>query len=109
MMPVCALFSCLAVGWFIGAKNTVAELKADGHKFGILKTVFLSMVKFVVPALILIIEIFGIFSLIFPSGKFNLNGLYITIFALVLFGILIAIYFIFLKKVNTGCNADEID
>lgn len=108
LMPVCAMLSCIAVGWFIGPKNAIAELEADGNKFGPFKKVIGIMIKFIVPALIGVVEVFGLIELIWPEGVFNLNGLSIVLVSYALLGILIAIYFIFFKNTETGTNADEL-
>lgn len=107
LMPLCALLSCITVGWFIGPKQTLAELKADGNSFGKLETFVGVMIKFVVPALILLIEIFGVIDLIFPQGAFSLNGLGVVLIAYGLFALLIGAYFLFLRNGETGTNADE--
>ena len=66
------------------------------------------MIKFIVPALIAVIEIFGVAELVFPSGKFSANGLGIVLVSLSLFGALIALYFLFLKNGETGDNFSEL-
>ncbi|MBE5743339.1 MAG: sodium-dependent transporter [Clostridiales bacterium] len=109
LMPICALFSCLAVGWFIKPKQAILELEQDDNKFGIFKTPLAIMMKFIVPALILIIEFFGIKDLIFPGNVFSANGLGVALVSLAIVAIVIAVYFIFLKKSETGTNLDEID
>lgn len=107
LMPVCACLSCVAVGWFIGPRKALDELEADGNKFGCFRNIVAVMMKFVVPALIAIIEIFGVVSLIFPNGVFSAEGLGVTLVSYALFGVLVAVYFIFLKDKDNGCNADE--
>ena len=67
------------------------------------------MVKYVTPLLILVVEIFGVKDLLFPGGVFNVNGLGVVLTAYGLLFVAIAIYFIFFKNRDTGCNADEID
>ncbi len=109
LMPICALFSCLAVGWFIKPKKAILELENEGNKFGIFKKPLAIMMKFVVPALILVIEIFGIKDLIFPGNVFSANGLGVALVSLGVVAIVIAVYFIFLKNSETGTNLDEID
>ena len=110
-MPVCAFLGCVAIGWIMGPKKAVAEMEADGQKLGFFKPIFLFFVKFVTPILILVIEIFGVFDLIFPKGEagrvFSSDGLGITLtaYGLLLLGVIA--YFAFFKKGNTGCNADE--
>ena len=108
LMPVCALLSCVAVGWFIGPKKALQELKDEGNSFGKLEGFISVMIKFVVPALIGIIEVFGVIALIFPNNVFDPNGLGITLVSFGLLGILVLIYFLLLKKTETGTNADEL-
>ena len=107
-MPVCAFLSCVAVGWFIKPKQALLELKNDGNGFGKLEKIVAVMMKFIVPALIAVIEIFGVAELVFPSGKFSANGLGIVLASLSLFGALIALYFLFLKNGETGDNFSEL-
>lgn len=114
LMPVCALFACIAIGWFIDKKftfnpmNTLRTLKEDGFNLGFLGKTFSVMVKYVTPVLILVIEIFGVKDLIFPDGVFNSNGLGIVITAYAILIVVIAVYFVFLKNKDAGCNADEL-
>ncbi len=107
LMPVCAFLSCISVGWLIGTKRALTELEAEGNKFGALKSTVAVMMRFVVPALIAVIEIFGLIDLIFPSGVFSANGLWITLISYALVGVSVAAYFLFLKNAETGSNADE--
>ena len=107
-MPICAFLSCISVGWFIGSKQALYELKADGNDFGKLESFIGIMMKYIVPALIAVIEIFGVIDLIFPAGAFSLNGLGIVLISYALFGVLVAVYFLFLRNTETGTNADEL-
>lgn len=107
LMPVCAFFACVAVGWILGPKTVCKEMEEDGQKLGFFRPVFSFMVKFVTPILIFVIEIFGLYSLVFPSGEFSANGLGIALFSYGLLAVGTAIYFIFFKNKDTGCNADE--
>ena len=115
IMPVCALFSCLAVGWFITPKKAMEELKLDGNNFGVFEKPIMIMMKYVVPVLIMVIEIFGIKELIFPADKvtkvaeFSVNGLGVALVSLGIILVAVAVYFALLKNVETGTNADEID
>ena len=109
LMPMCALLSCVTVGWFIGVPKTMEELNADGTSFGKLQKLVGVMIKYVVPVLIAVIEVFGLIDLVFPQGKFSGNGLGIALVAYFLFGVLIAVYFLFLKERETGTNADEMN
>ena len=116
LMPMGALFSCLAIGWFVGDyKNfkqrinplhTYRELSKDGLDIGWFGKIFAFMVKYVGPLLILFIEIFGII------GKVNDNGVsywWVIIFSAILIIASVIVYFVFFKNANTGCNADELD
>lgn len=115
LMPVCALGSCVAIGWFIDKKFTVSPmktfrtLKEDGLDLGVFGKIFAVMVKYVTPLLILVVEIFGVKDILFPNGAFNKNGLGVVLTAYGLLALSIAIYYIFFKNRDTGCNADEID
>jgi len=108
LMPVCAFLSCLTVGWFIGPKRTLTELEEDGNGFGKFGNFVMAMIKYVAPVLIALIEIFGLIDLVFPAGVFSANGLGIALVSYALFGVLIVVYFLFLKKTETGTNADEL-
>lgn len=107
-MPICAFLSCISVGWFIGSKQALYELKADGNNFGKLETFIGIMMKYIVPALIAVIEIFGVMDLISPAGAFSANGLGVVLVSYALFGLLIAVYFLFIRNTETGTNADEL-
>lgn len=119
LMPVCALGSCIAVGWFIGKYekkrdlfNPVAlnkALKEDGLELGRFGNVFAVMIKYGSPLIILLIEIFGVKDLMFPNGKFDVNGLGIVLTALGIIAVAIAVYFIFFNKIDCGCNQDEFE
>ena len=115
LMPVCALGSCVAIGWFVDKKLTANPMKTyraleeDGLSLGKFGKIFAVMVKYVTPLLILVVEIFGVKDLLFPGGVFNVNGLGVVLTAYGLLFVAIAIYFIFFKNRDTGCNADEID
>lgn len=108
LMPVCALLSCIAVGWLIGVPKTMEELKADGVFFGKLQRAVGVMIKYIVPILIAVIEVFGLIDLVFPQGVFSIDGLGIALVAYSLFAVLIVVYFLFLKECETGTNEDEM-
>lgn len=109
IMPICALFSCIAVGWFIGPKKAICELEEQGNKFGKLKDLLGVMIKYVVPLLILVIEVFGLIDLMFPQGTFSANGLGVVIISIAIIAAMIALYFTLFAKSYTGANVDEID
>lgn len=107
LMPVCAFFSCITVGWILGPKKVTKEMAEDGQKLGFFRPIFTFMVKYVTPLLILAIEIFGVYELIFPKGVFSADGLGIALSAYGLLGIGVILYFVFFKNKATGTNADE--
>ncbi len=111
LMPVCALFGCICVGWLMGPKKALAEMKNDGQRLGFFAPVFSVMVRYVTPVLILLIEVFGAVDLIFPAKDgarhFSSNGLGIVLTAYGILTLGIAVYVFFFQKKNTGCNADE--
>lgn len=109
IMPICAFFSCVAVGWFIGPKKAILELEEQGNNFGVFKNFISFMIKFIVPILILVIEVFGLIDLVFPGGTFSANGLGVVIVSIVIIAIMIVVYFTVFAKSYTGTNADEID
>lgn len=115
LMPVCALGSCIALGWLVDKKFTANPMKtydtleADGLKLGAFGKVFAIMVKYVTPLLILVVEIFGVKELLFTSEGFNSNGLGVVLTAYGLLALSIAVYYTCFKNRDTGCNADEID
>ena len=63
------------------------------------------MIKFIVPVLIGIIEVFGIIDL-WKKGAY---GVTVIITSLVLLGLIYLLYFLLLKGKETGTNQDEID
>lgn len=96
LMPVCALLSCIAASVLI--KNSDAK-KTGYYSF---------MVKYTTPALIVIIEVFGIYGLIFPEKQFSTNGLGTVITAYAIIAICAIVYFVFMKNTETGCNEIEL-
>ena len=121
LMPICALGSCIALGWFAFKGKSVKDyfsvnrlykkLDEDGLKLGGFGRVFAFMVKYVTPILIAVIEIFGIIDLVFPFENekrvFSANGLAIVLTAYAILFVVIAVYFIFFKNKTTGTNDDE--
>lgn len=102
LMPVCALFSCIVVGWFITPKRAVAEIEAEGtHMAGWLKKVYAVMIRFVTPALILIVEIGGL------QSEIAAGNIAVVVFAYALVALCVAAYFAFFRNKDTGTNADE--
>lgn len=115
LMPVCALGSCIALGWFVDKKitanpmSTYRTLEDDGLNLGWFGKIFVVMVKYITPLLILVVEIFGVKEVIFPDGTFSSGGLGIVITAYALFAAVVFIYLLCFRNKKTGCNADEID
>ena len=102
LMPVCALFSCIVVGWFITPKRAVAEIEAGGTPMaGWLKKVYAVMIRFVTPALILIVEIGGL------QSEIAAGNTAVIVFAYALVALCVAAYFAFFRNRDTGTNADE--
>lgn len=108
LMPVCAFLSCITVGWIIGTKKSLSEIKSEGVSFGKLEGIVAVMIKFITPVLIGLIEVFGIIDLVFPEGVFSANGLGVAIVSYALVGVLVAIYFALLKNTDTGSNETEL-
>ena len=102
LMPVCALFSCIVVGWFITPRRAVAEIEAGGTPMsGWLKKVYAVMIRFVTPALILIVEIGGL------QSEIAAGNTAVIVFAYALVALCVAAYFLFFRNTDTGTNADE--
>lgn len=54
LMPIVAIATCLLVGWIIKPKTIVEEVEKSGCKFG-RKRLFIVMIKYVAPVLLLIL------------------------------------------------------
>ena len=115
LMPIGALFSCIAIGWFIDRSKSIKErinplktyraLEEDGLSLGGFGKIFAFMVKYVGPLLIIFIEIFGVI------GKVKTNGSHywwIIVFSLVMIMASAIVYFVFFKDKETGTNDDEL-
>lgn len=111
LMPVCALGSCVAIGWFIDKKftfnpmQTFKTLSEDGLNIGKFGKPFTVMVKYVTPILIILIETMGVIDFL-GKGSY---GICVVITAVVLLLIAIAVYYLFFVNKETGYNSDEID
>ena len=110
LMPVCALFACLAVGWIIGPREAVKAISPEGDSKA--HRLLGLMLKVVTPLLIIVIEIFGIFDLIMPLDKgvrrFSADGCGIVVCAYGILLVCAVVYFAFLKNSDTGNNSDEL-
>lgn len=116
LMPVSAFMSCLAVGWFIDGKkslkekinpmNTLKTLEDEGLHLGKFGKLWIVMVKYVTPLLILLVEVLGVMGKVKDNGS---NYWYIVGFAGIIIAISLAVYFIFFKNSYTGENKDELE
>ena len=102
LMPVCALFACIAVGWIIKPDKALDEMNELGSTTpNWLKGVYKVFVKFITPLLIIIVEIGGV------KGEFANGAGAVVVFAYALVALCAVVYFAFFKNTETGCNADE--
>lgn len=62
LMPIVGLLTCLLIGWVAKPKTTIDEITLNGEKFG-RKGLYVVMVKFVAPILLVVILLtgFGVF------------------------------------------------
>lgn len=112
LMPVSALFVCIAVGWLIGPRQAAKEIEEGGTKLGWFRPLFGIMVKYVCPLLICVVEVFGLIDLIAPvtdgARVFNPNGLGLVLTAYGVLLVCVVVYFIFFRNTYTGTNEDEL-
>lgn len=102
LMPVCAFFACFAVGWLIGPRTAMDEMEDGATRLGFLRKIYPTMVRFVTPALILVVEIGGIVD------KIRLGQWFVVVTAYALLAVAAAVYFLLFRKTDTGTNADEL-
>jgi NSS family neurotransmitter:Na+ symporter len=62
LMPIIGILTCILIGWVAKPKYVIDEVTANGEKFG-RKNVFIVMIKFVTPVLLLflLLSSFGLF------------------------------------------------
>ena len=122
-IPICCLFTSLTCGWFMFKPENKKDLfsvtylgdniKKDGMDLGWFSLIYSFLIKYFAPICILLIEVFGIIDIIFPQSSgvrsFSLNGLIVELIAFSILGLILFIYFVFLKKRETGDNSDEFD
>ena len=102
MMPVCALFACIVVGWVIKPENAIKEMRAEGTEMSDrTASVYSVFVKYITPILMIIVEIGGL------SSEIKAGNIAVVIAALVLMLICFIVYKMFFINVETGTNADE--
>lgn len=105
LMPVCAFFACLTIGWIIKPKNALIEMEEHGTRSKIhpvLGAIYTVMVRFITPALIVLIEVFGI------KAKFEDGQQAVVYVAYGLLAACVIVYFLFFRNTETGDNDDEI-
>ena len=111
LMPLCALFACLAVGWMINPVQAAGELGLQ-TKPGAAKLLGV-MMKYITPLLIIVIEIFGAADIILPLENgvrhFSADGFGIVASACGVILLCALLYFLFFKNSDTGCNSDELE
>lgn len=117
IIPVSALFVTLCVGWFMYPTKDKKELfsfiylskklQEEGLELGKLNNVFAFFIKYIAPLIILGIDIVGLIDRVLPNSQFELGGLLVELFGIGFVLILIGVYFIFLKKKDTGDNSIE--
>lgn len=115
LMPLGAFAACFAIGWLFGEKKSKKDwfsvnvlsnnLQNDGLKLGKFNKPFAIMVKYVTPVLILFLDIAGIITNVSKNPKYW----FVVGFALLLIVVSIVIYFVFLKRTDTGTNLDETE
>ena len=102
LMPVCAFFACVAVGWIIKPKNAIQEMEDEGCKMAPwLEKTYAVMIRYITPLLIVIVEIGGL------AGEIEAGNIAVVVFAYALIAVCAIVYFAFLRDRDTGCNADE--
>lgn len=102
LMPVCALFSCIVVGWLIKPQTVLSDIERDGAKLpGWFRSFYSLMIRFITPALIIVVEIGGLVT------EIQAGNIAVVVFAYALIAVCIAVYFAFLRNTYTGTNADE--
>ena len=102
LMPICALFACLAVGWIIKPQNAIAEIESEGTPMAPwLKGFYSVMIRYITPVLIIVVEIGGL------ASEIKAGNIAVVVFAYALIAVCAAVYFAFLRNSYTGTNADE--
>ena len=117
LIPISALFIALGVGWFMFPTNDKKELfdfRYLGKKLqddellpGKLNYIFAFLIKYIAPIIIFGIYLLGLIDSVYPNSHFELGGLIVALISLSLIGVLIAIYFFFLKNKDTVDNEVE--
>lgn len=61
LMPIVAFLTCILIGWILGTKTVVDEVKRNGCSFGREK-LYVVLIKYIAPVCIIAILIFAIFE-----------------------------------------------
>ena len=102
LMPICALFACIAVGWVIKPHNAIAEIESEGTAMAPwLKRFYSVMIRYITPLLIVIVEIGGL------ASEIEAGNIAVVVFAYALIAVCAIVYFAFFRNSYTGANADE--
>ena len=110
LMPLGAAGSCIATGWLMDEKltlnpmKTLHTLKKEGLSLGWIERVYIVMLKYVTPLLILFMDVMGIITHVSATPSYW----WIVGSALLLIALSALVYLLFLKNSNTGDNTDEI-
>ena len=102
LMPVCALFACVAVGWIIKPKDAIREMEDEGCRMAPwLERFYSVMIRYITPLLIVIVEIGGL------ASEIQSGNIAVVVFAYGLIAVCAIVYFAFFRNHDTGCNAVE--
>ena len=100
LMPLCALLACLAVGWKLPKSERFTGFSGV-------------MLRFITPALIVVIGFFGALDIVFPAAEgaraFSSDGFAVVVIACIIVLLCVLAYRIFLRDRDTGSNADEAE
>lgn len=108
LMPVCAFFACFVIGWIVGPRRAMDEMEDGATKLGFLRKIFPAMVRFLTPALILVVEVGGVVDKIKAATATGKPGHWIVVLtAYALLGVIALTYFLCFKKTDTGDNSLE--
>lgn len=109
LMPLGAAGSCIAMGWLLDKKltanpmKTLRTLQEEGLTLGKFEKIYVVMLKFVTPVIILFMDVMGIIAKILGNSAYW----WVVAGSLLLILLAVAVYFLFLKNTETGTNADE--
>ena len=102
LMPFAALMACIAVGWVLKPENALAEMEATGTRFpGWLRKIYPAFVRFITPALVIIVQISGIYS------ELQAGNIGVILLSCGLIAVCLILYFVFFANTYTGTNEDE--